>query len=604
MEKAVFNLDLYPDKPGVYLMKDTKGHVIYIGKAKNLKSRLRQYFHNQDQRAMIPYLLSHLESIETMVCFSEKEALLLENTLIKKHKPKYNVLLKDDKSFICLFIDPKISWPRLELIRTKDQKKQGLYFGPYSQAHAAREAYKILSEHFGIRQCSDYELTRRKRPCLLYGMKKCLAPCKDLCTEDSYKEAVKKVISFLEGQSKELLIDLKDQIHKASEKLEFEKAGALYKTLKQLEQVAFSKQMMVQVNNNDMDIFHIYQEGSKGVFIKLLYREGKVTGQDVMRFNDTLDEGGELLTNLILQHYEQHNPSSTIVCPFDPDESGVLTEVLKELKGSKVNFVVPQKGDKKALLEMAYENAKLNFKQSQDDQLLLLELEEIAKLTRYPSSIECFDLSHFSGSEPVAVKIRLDEGKINKSGKRLYKITSAKGGDDYGGMKEVLTRSLKNSKIEDTVPDLLLIDGGKGQVRMAKEVLEELDIACCDIIGLVKENSRHDKGLTEERLIVSYQSEPLVLDKKNPLLFFLQKIRDEAHRAAISFNKKREKSRIIKSQLDEIPGIGPKKKKALLIHFGSIQKIKEATSDELAQVEGLSKKDISALKHFFHNSKS
>jgi excinuclease ABC subunit C len=385
----------------------------------------------------------------------------------------------------------------------------------YNWRSFAREAYKILSEHFGIRQCSDYELTRRKRPCLLYGMKKCLAPCKDLCTESSYKEAVKKVISFLEGQSKELLIDLKQQIHKASEKLEFEKAGALYKTLKQLEQVAFSKQMMVQVNNNDMDIFHLYQEGSKGVFIKLLYREGKVTGQEVMRFNETLDEGKELLTNLILQHYEHHNPSSTIVCPFDPDESGVLTEVLKELKGSKVSFIVPQKGDKKTLLEMAYENAKLNFKQSQDDQLLLLELEEIAKLTRYPSSIECFDLSHFSGSEPVAVKIRLDEGKINKSGKRLYKITTAKGGDDYGGMKEVLTRSLKNSKIEDTVPDLLLIDGGKGQVRMAKEVLEELDIACCDIIGLVKENSRHDKGLTEERLIVSYQTEPLVLDKKN-----------------------------------------------------------------------------------------
>jgi excinuclease ABC subunit C len=600
MEKEVSDLNLYPEKPGVYLMKDSKDQVIYVGKAKNLKNRLRQYFTQQDNRVMIPYLVSQIKAIETILCLSEKEALLLENTLIKKHKPKYNVLLKDDKSFICLFIDPKSSWPRLELIRSKEQgKKKGIYFGPYSQAHAARETYKILSEHFGLRQCSDYELLRRKRPCLLYGMKKCKAPCLELCTKQDYKEATDSVIKFLQGQSKDILKVIEAKIQKASEALAFEQAGALYKTLKQLEMITHSRQMMVQVSDHDMDIVHIYQEGSRGVCIKLLYRGGKIVGQEVMRFDQCLEEGAHLLTRMLVQHYELHNPAPLIICPVMPEDSEALIDILKETKSLKVSFTVPQKGDKKAFLDLAFENAKLSFEQSQKEEILLLELEQVANLSRYPEVIECFDLSHFSGSEPCAVKIRLEGGKIQKTGKRLFKIKTAKGGDDYGGMKEVLTRSLLQAKEDDSLPDLLLIDGGKGQVNMAKEVLEELDIVCLDIVGLVKDNARHDKGLSQEKLIVSYQEDPLILDKKSPLLFFLQKIRDEAHRAAISFNQKRQKARTIKSALDDIPGIGETKKKALLKHFGSVQKIKEASADQLEACKPLTKKDIETLRAFF-----
>lgn len=605
MEKQVFDLSLYPEKPGVYLMKDSKDQVIYIGKAKNLKNRLRQYFQKQDTRVMIPFLLSNISSIETMLCFSEKEALLLENTLIKKHKPKYNALLKDDKSYICLFIDPKTMWPRLELIRSKDQKeKKGIYFGPYSVAQAAREAYKILSEHFGLRQCSDYEFNKRSRPCLLYGMKKCLAPCKNLCSSDDYQKSVGSVIKFLQGESKEILNILKDKIQKASDELAFEQAAALYKSLKQLELIANSKQMMIQVNQNDMDIFNVYQEGSKGTVVKLLYRSGKISGQDVMHFDDTVDEGGNLLTRLLLQHYEITKPAPLVICPLMPDDAETLSEILKELSGTKVNFQVPLKGDKKAYLEMAFENAKQSFNQIKDNDAILLELEDIAKLSRFPETIECFDLSHFSGSEPVAVKIRIEGGKIHKAGKRLFKIKTAAGGDDYAGMKEVLTRSLNHSKEENTLPDLLLIDGGKGQVKMAKQVLEELDIACCDIIGLVKEASRHDRGLSAERLIVSYQDEPLVLDRKNPLLFFLQKIRDEAHRAAITFNQKRQKTRTIKSILDDIPGIGDVKKKAMLKYFGSVERIKKSSKEELSKVDVLNKKDIETILNFLNKNKA
>jgi excinuclease ABC subunit C len=404
MEKAVFDLNLYPEKPGVYLMKDAKGTVVYVGKAKNLKNRLRQYFSFQDNRAMIPYLLKTLETIETILCFSEKEALLLENTLIKQHKPKYNALLKDDKSFICLYIDPKSQWPKLELIRSKEQNKQkGIYFGPYSQAHAARETYKVLSEHFGLRQCSDYELNRRARPCLLHGMKKCLAPCMKLCTIEEYKSSTHDVIKFLQGESKDILKMMKQKIQIASDNLAFEQAGALYKTLKQLEAIAFSRQMMVQVSSQDMDIFNIYQEGSRGVMAKLSYRGGKIIGQDILHFDESLDEGAELFTRLLLQHYEIHNPAPIIICPIVPEHSEVISDIIKESKGYKVSFQSPQKGDKKAFVDLALENAKLNFEQTQKEDLILIELEETAKLNNYPDSIECFDLSHFSGSEPVAV---------------------------------------------------------------------------------------------------------------------------------------------------------------------------------------------------------
>lgn len=600
MEKAVFNLDLYPEKPGVYLMKDQTLKVIYVGKAKNLRNRLRQYFSLQDNRAMIPFLLNHISVIETIICFSEKEALLLENTLIKEHKPKYNALLKDDKSYICLYLDPKSPWPKLELVRSKEQnKKKGLYFGPYSQTRAAKTAYKILSEYFGLRQCSDYELARRSRPCLLYGMKKCLAPCKGLCEPQEYQQAWQEAVSFLEGQSKKLLQAIKDKIQIASDNLAFEQAAAIYKSYKELSMIATSRQMMIQVNQNDMDIFNLYQEGSCGVLVKLSFRDGKINGQDALRFDETLDEGAALLTRLFLQYYERHEPAPTIVCPLLPEDHTALEDVLKELKKRKVNFIVPQKGDKKAFLELAYENARLSFEQTQQEDLLLLELEKKAKLSRYPDIIDCYDLSHFGGSEPCGVKIRYESGRLAKASKRLFKIKTAAGGDDYAGMQEVLTRSLKQSKLDDNLPDLILIDGGKGQVNIAKKVLEDLDIACCDVIGVVKESARHDKGLSAERLVVSFQQEPLELDKKSPLLFFLQRIRDDAHKAAITFNSKREKTRLITSILDQIPGIGEIKKKELLKHFGSVQKIKQSSLEDLKKAPKITKKDAEIIYGFF-----
>lgn len=603
MEKAIFDLTLYPEKPGVYLMKNGAGIVLYVGKAKNLRNRLRQYFSFTDTRAMIPHLLSNTSTIETILCFSEKEALLLEHTLIKKHKPKYNVLLKDDKSYICLFIDPKSLWPKLELIRIKDSnRKKGLYFGPYFQTYAARQAYKVLSEYFGLRQCSDYEMNNRKRPCLLYGMKKCLAPCMGYASKEDYQNAYQEVIDFLEGHGKKLLSAFKEKIDQASDALEYEKAGALYKTYKMLESIAASRQMMIHLQSGDADIFNVYTQGSSGVVVKLLYRDGKVAGQETMHFEDSINEGSDLLSQILLQHYALTRPAQQIIVPFALDETDALCEILSENVSYKVKMNTYQKGDKKALLNLAFENAKLQFEQKQDEVELLLELEEKAHLSRFPEVIECFDLSNLAGSEPVACKIRFEGGKLAKAGKRLFKIKEAKGSDDYGGMKETLMRSLKHSKEENTVPDLLLIDGGKGQVHIALDVLKELDIACCDVIGLVKEDARHDKGLRIEKIIHPNFPDPIALDKRSKVLFFLQNIRDKTHEAAISFNQKRQKTRIIKSQLDEIEGIGPIKKKNLLKHFGSIQKIKEASLQNLQEVAGIHQQDAKNIYTFFHNS--
>lgn len=604
MEKKAFDLDLYPEHPGVYLMKDRSGAILYIGKAKNIKNRLRQYIHQSDTRAIIPHLLSSTQVIETIICFTEKEALLLESTLIKKHQPKYNTLLKDDKSFICLFIDPHSQWPTIKLVRSKDKHSyKGLFFGPYNQTPVAKAAHKTLCEYFGLRQCSDYELARRHRPCLLYEMKKCLGPCKNLCTKQQYQQATDGLIKTLEGHTQDLFKDLKTKIQQASDQLAFEQAGSFYKTLKNLETICQTKQFISQTSAQDRDIIYLYQQGPQGVLIKLSYREGHLTAQDSMEFNESVAQGAELLSDLILQHYQTHTPAANLIVPLLPENHQILTDIFYDLYQIKVRFVVPLKGDKKALLELAAQNAKVYFEQRQEETQVLSELQTLAQLTRYPDVIDCFDVSHFSGSSPCAVRIRIVHGKIEKKSKRLFHLRQASSGDDYGAMKEVLLRTLKRAQEDDNLPDLILVDGGKGQVAIAQQVLEELNIACCDLLGLVKQQGRHDKGLVEEKVILPSKQEPLILDKSSVLLFFLQKIRDEAHRAAILFNRKNEKVRLIKSVLDQIPGIGKVKKKALLKTFGSTAVIAKQSVQQLQECPGLSAKEAQTIFDFFSKLK-
>ncbi|MBS0626029.1 MAG: excinuclease ABC subunit UvrC [Verrucomicrobia bacterium] len=590
-------LALYPDQPGVYLMKDAGGKVLYIGKAKNLKSRIKQYFSQTDQREMIPYLISQVEEVATIVALTEKDALILENNLIKQHKPKYNVLLKDDKTFISLVIT-KHKWPMLQLVRYKGKPKDnGIYFGPYTSAWAARQIYELMIRLFPLRQCSDSELASRKRPCLLYDIKKCIAPCVGKCTEEQYHGHVQSAIRLLKGQNKEIVKHLKKEMEKASEALEFERAEEILSTIRQLEHVTETQHIQ---GVGDCDVLALHREGSAVLVAQLLFREGTLVASEHFSFHLIVSDDAETLESFLFQHYKNntHLPEEILI-PFELSQQEALEEILSETAQRRVAIRTPQKGKKKDLVEMAQKNATAQFAREQDQRSLkekmLLDLQETLKLTRFPRRIECFDTSNISGTDPVASLVSYELGEKDNSRSRLFKIKDRERADDYTAMKQVIHRHFVKAKEKNDFCDLLIVDGGKGQMNLALEIFQELGIASVDVIGVSKDEARHDKGLTQEKIYVPHTKEPLLLDPRSPLLFLLQKIRDEAHRRAIEFHRKRRSKRTLSSGLDELPGIGPTKKRRLLQKFGSVKAIKNATREELSEVEGINKNDLDTL---------
>lgn len=598
-------IDFFPSGPGVYLMKNGNKEVIYVGKAKELKKRVKQYFTSgQDERPMIPFLIEEIAFIDTIVVNSEKEALLLENTLIKKHQPKFNILLKDDKSFISIMINYKHPWPMAKIVRYKGRpKKDGHYFGPYTSAYAARQVLDLLQRLFPMRQCSDEELKRRTRPCLLYSIKRCVAPCVQKCSKDEYQSFVQGAVQFLKGKDNEIVKNLKEEMEKASDALEFEKAGAFLETIRQIEHVTEKKPIIYKTFGKDSDVLGIYRSGTDVLLAQLIIREGKLTGCEHYLFSEVMEEDSDLICSFLLQHYEksQFFPEEILV-PSPLKEKEDLEEILSEMKHKKVHISYSSKGEKKKLLELAEENAKSIYlrEKSEDErrEQILLEMQELFSLNRYPEKIECFDISHLSGSDLVASAVAYTDGKKDSKRKKLFLIRGIDKGDDYGALHQALSRHLFKAKEKNDLPDLLLIDGGKGQLHIAEEVLQELDIASVDLLSITKEEGRHDKGMTKERVFIPDQKEPISLDFKSPVLFFLQKIRDEAHRSVLQFHEKRRTKRLLTSSLDSLSGIGPIKKKKLLKHFGSVKKIQEADIEELEKVEGLSKKDIQILLSF------
>lgn len=594
------SLHLYPDQPGVYIMKDAKGRTLYIGKANNLRSRLRQYFTPADTREMIPYLISHIETIDTIITLTEKDALLLENQLIKQHQPKYNVLLKDDKTFISLMIT-RHKWPMIRLVRYKGKPKQdGLYFGPYTNATAARQIFDLLLNLFPLRQCSDAELASRTRPCLLYDIKKCIAPCVGKCTPESYEAHVQSATALLKGQNKEIVPLLQKEMQKASEALEFEKAQEILSTIKQLEHILEAQHIQ---GIEECDVLGLYREASAITIAKLLFRGGCLTGSEHFSFHLIASEDAEILESFLLQHYAHaaHLPKEILV-PFSLGQQTSLEEILSESAKNKITISSPQKGKKKSLLEMASKNAHAQFIKEQDARSLkekmLLDLAEALQLTRFPRRIECFDTSNISGHQPVASLVAFELGEKVSSRSKLFKIKGQAKADDYTAMRQVIYRHFLRAKERNDFCDLLIVDGGRGQLGCALDVFQELQIASVDVIGVGKENSRHDKGLTQEKIFLPNRKDPLLFDPRSPLLFLLQKIRDEAHRVAITFHRKRRSQELFKSELDKLEGIGPVKKKRLLQHFGSVKAIKQASSEELSSIKGLTKKDLETLQQW------
>ncbi len=598
-------VDSLPSSPGVYLMKNSAGFVIYVGKAKDLRQRVRQYFiAGRDERSMVPFLVSKIADIETIIVFSEKEALLLENTLIKKYQPTYNILLKDDKTYVALKVNTHHVWPMVQLVRYRGRPDpDGLYFGPYTSAEAAKTTLDLLHRLFPLRQCSDQELVRRTRPCILYDMKRCIAPCVFPQVAAEYRQYLDRVIKFLRGQDREIVTMLYKEMEEHAKALEFERAEYLLQQIRQIEKT-LEGQRVDKPLGGDLDVIGLFREGEKAAVMQLFIRQGQLIETRPHLFAQVIEDDFELLTSFILQRYQnQEEVPPEIVVPIEFAETTILADILSDDKRRRVKITSPKRGEKHALLEMAVANAKALYMREKDPladrEKTLLDMQEKFKLTNYPREIECFDNSSISGAFPVSALVVFREGEKEKSQYRKYKIKAAAGSDDYGAMQEVLTRRYQKALESNSLPDLVIVDGGKGHLNIARKVFADLNIISVDIIACAKEGSRHDKGMTLEQIFLQDLKEPVILHRHSPILLLLQRIRDEAHRFAHTFQRQRYTKQTLSTRLEEIEGIGPKKSRALLRHFGSIQQLRQATLETLLEVKGISRVNAEAICKFF-----
>lgn len=586
-----------PEAPGVYLMRDAAGKVLYVGKANSLRDRVRQYFSLTDKRVVVPYLVSQTKNVEAVLVLGEKEALLLEKALIKQHKPKYNALLKDDKSFSAFRVDMNDSFPRIELFRYRSlPKDKATYFGPYVHGLLARETFEVLHRVFPLRQCSNEEFARRKRPCILYDMHRCPAPCVGYIDSKDYKKGLQGALKFLKGGDLAILQQLEEKMEVESEALEFEKAGETLKKIRILERLR-EKQAFSFAREEDTDVIGLKRDGGSLTIVRLVFRGAKLLGTEEHHFFSIVETDAEALESLLLQIYDQKEAPSEILLPMALESAKTLEEILSVEK--KVRLATPKRGDLFSLIKMATLNAEAAHAREQEKAAFLSKAQEELKsalhFKQIPSVIECFDCSHLGGQEGVAVAVRFVDGIKDKRGLRRFRIKSGVTGDDYASFREVLSRRFRQGS-EELPPDLLIIDGGKGHLNVALAVLQEAGLPHLPVIGVAKEEGRHDRGITQEKIFVPQWKDPIILKPSSSALLFLQRIRDEAHQGALSYQKVRRKKALIRSELDDIAGIGPVKKKRLIQRFGSVAGIKRASKEDLLKVRGITLKDIQNLQ--------
>lgn len=611
-------LEFIPHEPGCYLMKDKQERIIYIGKAKDLKNRVRNYFQSSsDTRHFVKKLPHILDDIETIITANEKEALILENTLIKLHKPRYNVLLKDDKNYASLRINMRADWPRVEVVR-KQRDDGAKYFGPYSSGSAVRHTLNVINRHFQLRTCSDSVLANRTRPCLQYQIKRCPGPCVYDIEREGYMGNVRDTVLFLEGKGSELTERLREKMMEASEELEFERAAQFRDQIQSIEQVLL-KQRVITTEDVDRDAVGLYREGENVVIQLMFVRGGRLEGAKSYPYKDQAFEDAEVLSSFINVYYNagHYIPQEVLLpCALDEGEHQAFEEILTELRGTKVKLLEPKRGAKKAIVATANTNAQHAFEEKhakeERTQELLDKLQQRLKLRNVPDRIECYDISNFQGSPIVGSQVVFVAGEPSKKDYRQYKMKEVTSQDDFASMHEVLSRRLRKvaEGIEDA-PDLLVIDGGKGQLGQAVAVLEDLGLEqVIDVISLAK--ARVDKvgfddeavTRTPERVFVPGRKNPIILKQNSAELFLLQRLRDEAHRTAITFHKKLRRKKTLRSSLEDISGVGKATRQDLLRHFGSLKKIKAATLDELLDVPRIGKKTAKAIYEYFHDDES
>ena len=575
--------DNLPNKPGVYIMRDDTDTIIYIGKAKNLVKRVKSYFREKLDRPKTQILMSHFDSLEYIVTNSEKEALILEATLIKKHRPRYNVHLKDDKRYPYVKITSE-SFPRLVI--TRNVTKDGIYFGPFTDVGSVKQTVKFLKSLFKIRTCRNMD-----GPCLNAQIDLCYAPCDGKISEKEYSEIINKIDLFFQGKYSTIVKNLKEEMAEAAKNEEYEKAAVIRDQIASIEEI-MEKQFVDLVDDDlDQDVIAIAPSKNEVVVIIMPIRNGKIVGRDdFLMSGSQYDSSSEVLFAFIQQYYgyNRHIPKQ-ILLDEDIDEKELLEDWLSDLRGNKVHIKVPQKGVKLRLVKMARKNAEIIQHQKKKMENALIELKKYLKLENLPRVIEGYDISNISGKFAVGSKVSFKDGKPNKKMYKHFKMETP-GPNDFAMMEELLTRRLKMVD-RDPEPDLIVFDGGKGQLGMACGVLDKLDLAHIPIIGLAKE--------FEEKYVPNTKR-PIIIPKNNKALHLLQQVRDESHRFAITYHRKLRSKNIQASSLDDIAGVGKKRKVALLKEFGTLENIKNASIDDLAKIKGMNQKTAENVYNFYH----
>jgi excinuclease ABC subunit C len=645
-------LDELPPEPGCYLMKDRRGEVVYVGKASSLRSRVRQYFDagSADDRIFIPLLADLLGDLEVIVTRSEKEAVLLENELIKKHKPRFNVRLRDDKDFIVLRLDERHPFPRLEVRRAREKRAAGArYFGPYSSASSIRETLRIVNRFFQLRTCTDHVFDHRRRPCILFQIQRCPAPCVYDVPEAEYRRSVEDAIEFLEGRESELVERLRARMDEAALALRYEEAARLRDQLQAVER-SLEKQRVLMADRADRDVVGLHREGPDLVVQVLSMRGGKLQDSRSHPFQEQEFPDADILSSFLSLYYEQNPAPDEVLLPVEPAAADALADVLSERRGRRVRLLTPQRGAKADLLEVAARNAEQGFKswheKDEGRERAMEALVGALHLARAPRWMECYDISTFQGALAVGSGVSMKDGEPDKDNYRRYKVRGVAGQDDFAMLHEVITRRLRRAVGEGAFPDLLVIDGGKGQLNAALAAAKDLGVATSpltgipgapfvEMVGLAKSRlvdaaalgttrviGRRSRGgraaaladaaetagagyvqesaRSPERVFLPGRKDPVVLRQNSAELYLLARLRDEAHRFAITFHRKLRRERNFQSVLEEIPGIGEGRKRALLRHFGALKRVREASPEEIAQVDGFGPKQARAVFEFFH----
>lgn len=611
-----------PRSPGVYLMKDIAGKFIYVGKARDLRSRLRNYVGGGDTRPMIPFLVSRIQDIEWILTDTEKEALILENTLIKEHRPRYNVDFRDDKAYFHIRVQVTETFPWFQLVR-RPKKDGARYFGPYPSSASAKETLKFLQTVFPLRTCRDVELRSRRRPCLEYQIGRCLGPCVQLVSEEAYQHAVRDALTFLEGRETDLLQNLEARMKSAAKTLQFEEAAALRDKIASI-RTTLEIQRTASLTAKDQDVFGLYREGVLTQVCLLKVRAGKMVGKQTFPLIRIGLPTGEILAAVLTQYYDAgHEIPGEIMLPEESEDRPVLEEWFGEKRGRSVKIRIPKRGQGRALIRMANRNSESTLKimqQTASPDEAMKRLVTALGLRKTPERMECFDISNIGGEYAVGSMVVFSHGAPDKDHYRRFRIRTVAGADDYAMMYEVLQRRYTRS---GDLPDLLMVDGGKGQLSVALSVLKDLGIGGIEVIALAKggyhagdvprgddQEGRYSVGeepreygqcdrKSGDRVFLPARKDAIDISRWPVALFLLQRLRDEAHRFAVSYHRKVKEKEDFNSLLDRIQGVGPEKRKALLKGLGDMGKIRVATVFDLQKIKGIGKELATAIVVFF-----